>query len=119
MRFKGLNANNVTVDASLSNGLIGKSIKNNRGLNSDTIEKILYAYEDLNPEWLITGFGQMLKKEDRSIVMEPNPEYGINKNETDLIQTQKKLIRNYEIRLSELEEKIKLLESQKKHTHNN
>jgi phage repressor protein C with HTH and peptisase S24 domain len=62
MITKGLNANKITVDAGLSVGLIGKSLKNNTGLNSDTIEKILYTYSDLDPEWLLTGKGEMLKE---------------------------------------------------------
>lgn len=61
MEFKGLNPNNVTVDAGLSVGLIGKAIKNLAGLNSDTIEKILHAYIDINPIWFVLGEGEMLK----------------------------------------------------------
>lgn len=61
MDFKGLNPNKITVDANLSVGLIGKAIKSNRGLNSDTIEKILYTYKDLSPEWFVIGNGEMLK----------------------------------------------------------
>lgn len=61
MDFKGLNPNKITVEANLSVGLIGKAIKNNRGLNSDTIEKILYTYIDLSPEWFVLGIGEMLK----------------------------------------------------------
>lgn len=61
MEYKGLNPNNITVDAGLSIGLIGKAIKNLAGLNSDTIEKILHAYVDLNPIWFVLGEGEMLK----------------------------------------------------------
>ncbi|CAA0151954.1 hypothetical protein TMP227_100013 [Tenacibaculum maritimum] len=66
MAYKGLNANKVTVEANLSVGLIGKSIKKNTGLNSETIEKILYTYTDLNAEWFVIGRGEMLKTEDAS-----------------------------------------------------
>ncbi|CAA0171027.1 hypothetical protein [Tenacibaculum maritimum] len=66
MAYKGLNANKVTVEANLSVGLIGKSIKKNTGLNSETIEKILYTYTDLNAEWFVIGKGEMLKTEDTS-----------------------------------------------------
>ena len=45
MDFKQLNPNRVTVEAGLSVGLLSKSKKKNGGLNSDTIEKILYTYE--------------------------------------------------------------------------
>lgn len=63
MDFKNLNPNKITVDAGLSVGLIGKSIKNNSGLNSETIEKILHSYPDINPTWLLTGKGEMLLHE--------------------------------------------------------
>lgn len=74
MDFKGLNPNKVTVDAELSVGLIGKAIKNNRGLNSDTIEKILYKYNDLNPEWFVLGKGEMIKtkSEENVTLLEGN-----------------------------------------------
>ena len=58
---KGLNNNKVTVQAGLSVGLLGKAIKNNAGLNSETIDKILHTFVDLNPSWLLNGDGNMLK----------------------------------------------------------
>ena len=50
----------MTVTAGLSVGLIGRAIKSKSGLNSDSIEKILCAYPELNPNWLLTGRGEML-----------------------------------------------------------
>lgn len=61
MEYKGLNPNSITISAGLSVGLIGKAIKNSGGLNSDTIEKILHTYVDLNPVWFVLGDGDMLK----------------------------------------------------------
>lgn len=61
MDYRGLNPNKITVDAELSIGLIGKSLKNQTGFNSDTIEKILHTYTDLNPVWFVLGDGEMLK----------------------------------------------------------
>lgn len=61
MTSKGINNNMITVTAGLSIGQIGKAISNNSGINSNSIEKILHAYKDLNPEWLLTGKGSMLK----------------------------------------------------------
>lgn len=60
MKYKGLNDNRITVEAGISNGLIGKGRK--RGsLSQDNISKILYAYSDLSADWLLTGKGEMLK----------------------------------------------------------
>lgn len=67
MMHKGLNPNKITVEAGLSVGLIGRALKNNSGLNSDTIEKILYTYTDLNPEWFISESGEMLKTNNQTI----------------------------------------------------
>jgi len=80
MDYKGLNANQVTVQAQLSVGLIGKSIKNNKGLNSETIEKILYAFNDLSPEWLIVESGEMLKTKSKENVTNKNSNKNSNKN---------------------------------------
>lgn len=63
MDYKGLNYNQVTVQAGLSIGQIGKAIKSNKGLHSDSIEKIINTYQDLNPEWLLSGCGDMIKNE--------------------------------------------------------
>lgn len=69
MDFKGLNDNKVTVEAGISNGLIGKARK--RGaLSQDNISKILYTYTDLDANWLFTGNGSMLKNET-NIIAEP------------------------------------------------
>lgn len=60
MKQTGINNNQMTVAAGLSVGLIGRAIKSKSSLNSDSIEKILYAYPNLNPNWLLTGRGEML-----------------------------------------------------------
>ncbi len=69
---KGLNDNKITVDAGLSVGALGKSRKSKGGLYSDSIEKILCAYPDLNPEWLLTGKGEMIKKEQKEKQLPPD-----------------------------------------------
>lgn len=59
MEYKGLNDNKVTVEAGISNGLIGKARK--RGsLSQENISKLLQVYSDLDARWLMTGDGKML-----------------------------------------------------------
>lgn len=43
-----------------------------RPINSNAIENILSEIPDLNPEWLLTGKGSMLK-ESNVIIDKPNP----------------------------------------------
>ncbi|NJM16668.1 MAG: hypothetical protein HC896_16050 [Bacteroidales bacterium] len=63
MNIRGLNDNQITIQAGLSVGLIGKARISRKGLHSESIEKILYAYKDINPEWFLIGIGEMLKSQ--------------------------------------------------------
>jgi|SRR5690554_145818 len=63
MVYKGLNDNRLTVETGISNGLIGKARK--RGsLSQENISKILYTYNELDANWLFTGYGYMLKSQN-------------------------------------------------------
>ena len=91
MSEKGLNDNQMTVAAGLSNGLLGKAKNSSKGLNSTSIEKILFAYPDLSAEWLLTGRGEMLKSAalHKETVREPlvslNPAVGVPYYDVDFL----------------------------------
>lgn len=97
MNHTGLNPNKITVEAGLSVGLIGKSIRANKGLNSETIEKILHAYPQLNAAWLLTGEGEMLKENTK-----PPEKKTIDEKDSYIIELQKEKIEH-------LKEKIQAL----------
>jgi hypothetical protein len=85
--FKGISMNSFDKSIEASNGYIGKQIKNSASVGSDTLQKIVSVYQDLNLQWLITGVGNMLNE---NIVNEPSSSY--NKmcqkcNEKDLLIT--------------------------------
>ena len=61
MMSEGINDNQMTIAAGLSVGLIGKAKSSGKGMSSMNIEKILLAYPNLSPEWLLTGKGEMIK----------------------------------------------------------
>jgi hypothetical protein len=67
---KGLNDNKITVDAGLSVGLLGKARKKEGRIGTVSIEKILSAYPDINPEWLLKGSGEMLRSMNRDKVQQ-------------------------------------------------
>lgn len=54
-----------------SNGLLGNAVKNGRALGSDKLERVIHAFPDLQPEWLLTGNGPMLRGGDASQVEGP------------------------------------------------
>nr|WP_153851814.1 hypothetical protein [Ornithobacterium rhinotracheale] len=91
--------------------------KKERPLNSDAIENILLIYPETNPEWLLTGKGEMLKTPARQAdptqqVAETQATYNNTahleekiaflQRENDLLQENKAL----------LEDKVKSLEEQ-------
>lgn len=61
MQSEGLNINQVTTAAQLTNGLLNKSFKVGKHLRSDTIANICRAYPALNPTWLLLGEGAMVR----------------------------------------------------------
>jgi len=75
MKYKGLNDNKITIEAGISNGIIGKGRK--RGsLSQENISKILLAYPELNANWLFTGNDAMLKS-DNNILYSKNSSHSI------------------------------------------
>lgn len=65
----------MTVRAGLSVGLISKAKKNSTDVTSETISRILVAYPELSPTWLMTGCGDMLAKKNIANAQSGNIEY--------------------------------------------
>jgi hypothetical protein len=63
MQLKELNDHQVTVQAGISIGSLGKQRRGARGLSISSVAKILNTYTDLNAAWLITGKGTRLLSE--------------------------------------------------------
>lgn len=47
----------------MSNASFGKSLKGGKAIGTDKLENILRIYPDINPSWLLTGEGNMLRTE--------------------------------------------------------
>lgn len=79
--LKELNFNQLAIAIGVSNSYFSKMVKNKGSLGEDIIKKILLFYDDINPEWLLTGQGSMLKGVNKDappggIVSEPQAAYG-------------------------------------------
>lgn len=77
--FKQLSIRQFEQSTSMSNGALGSQIKNNKSIGSDKIENILNIYSDINPAWLLTGDGPMIKNEHKTSneFNEPLSEYSL------------------------------------------
>lgn len=61
--YKGFNNSSFEKEIELSNGYIATQLKRNADLGEGILNKILNNCLDINPEWLLTGKGSMLKSE--------------------------------------------------------
>ena len=87
MTQKGINDNQMTIAAGLSIGLLGKAKTSGKGMSSVNIEKILLAYPELSPNWLLTGRGEMLKTKNTSdtknVEIQPVDSCKVTKNKSN------------------------------------
>ncbi len=56
--FKGISVYKLEVDAGFSNGYWRKT----KSISANAVENILRIYSDLDPVWVITGVGEMIKQ---------------------------------------------------------
>ena len=94
--FKGINKSKFYKETGLSNGFLDKV----RDIGASKIEYILNSYPEINPEWLLTGKGEMLKSEIKSAIDAPNP------IRDKLIARQDQLIEKLEKENKELQNQI-------------
>lgn len=61
---KGIKVSVLEREVGMSNGSFASQLKNNKTIGVDKLENILKKYKDVNPEWLLTGNGSMLRFEN-------------------------------------------------------
>ena len=72
IEFKGVSFRQFELSIGASNGLISGSLKKSTDIGSKWLSKIIEAYPDINPAWLLTGEGNMLRTDEpTTLVIEP------------------------------------------------
>ena len=56
---KGFSMKAFEESVGMSNGSLGTTIKNGKGIRTDMLENILSVYPELSAEWLLRGVGNM------------------------------------------------------------
>jgi phage repressor protein C with HTH and peptisase S24 domain len=60
--YKCLTIKDFELSVGFSNGAFGSQLKNDRTIGVDKLENILNVYNEINPDWLLTGKGSMLRE---------------------------------------------------------
>ncbi len=84
--YKGITKYKFCKDLGFSN----KFLDNNRNIGTDKACKIIHYYKEINPEWLLTGEGSMLRESKEQI--ETNP--ATNTTETQLLQKENTFLKD-------------------------
>lgn len=63
IEYYGLNVRQFEQKISASEGQIYKYLSRGGGLNSDTLSKILDKCQEISPDWLLLGKGEMLRSD--------------------------------------------------------
>lgn len=90
--FKQIKKSEFYRKTKLSNGYLDKV----KELGSDKVESIISIFPDINLEWLLTGRGEMIKKEPTSEKFVPFDDARIKTLEAEISQLKDKLIATLE-----------------------
>lgn len=78
LEYKRIAPTRAEKEIGLSNGYLGVQMKKQGDIGEGQLCKFIEYYRDINPLWLLTGEGEMLKSEitsNSNIVNEPSVEY--------------------------------------------
>ena len=115
--FKDIKPTRFEKENGLSNGYLGVQLKRSADIGSSIVELVINNCRDLNPEWLLTGDGEMLRsgeqnpeKKDRVQDVSAGEEENYLKK---LVVSYEKTIELQANEIARLKEKIARLKSEK------
>jgi|SRR5699024_11138876 len=120
--YKNISLNSFDKKINASNAYIGKQIRKRASIGSDVIEKIISEFPEINPVWLITGEGEMLKDASAESKTNPSKNNKEDKSEEEtvrielryckeMVKSKEKIINLLEETNSLKDEKLKVLTS--------
>lgn len=104
----GSTFNKLAVELGLSNSYFSKMLKSEGSVGSDIIENILRIHPDINPDWLLTGQGEMLRSDSNSSIPQQTSEPQ-STQQSEVIALLKEQLKDKEAELKELNQEIGVL----------
>lgn len=111
---QGLKHTPVEKELGLTNGYLGKMRNRNGSIGSDILETIFCKFQELNPNWVLTGRGSMLINDlDQSLPQQqsnseltPSEASLIYKMYQDEKHEKEKMLKEKELKIEELNQRI-------------
>ena len=101
--YKGLSLRAFEASIGFSNGALTSQLKPGKTIGVDKLENILRVYEELSPDWLLTGKGAMLRNKQSESYEKLSEIYEYLKRRT--LRLEEKL-EKMQKQLQELEEEL-------------
>ncbi len=80
IKYSGLNKSNFAKKINTPTSTINNILSRNSKPNVDILNEVINSFGDINAEWLLTGKGQMLKPDDKTIIQGNNENNIVNSN---------------------------------------
>lgn len=64
IRHKGISVRSFEAQAGITQGVLSNAIKKNSDISSTNLSKIIDTYDEFDARWLLTGEGEMLKRDN-------------------------------------------------------
>lgn len=104
IEYKGISTRKFCIEIGVANGFLDKV----KDVGVEKVSKILYSYPEINPEWLVTGKGDMLRGVEPPITTKESKTEGEGETVKLLIDK----ITEQAVEIAELKKRVNELESQ-------
>lgn len=110
IEHKELSVRAFELSIGASNGAFGRAIRNRTDISSEWLSIIVEKYPDINPNWLLTGRGEMIRNEESQATnVETTIVYKSDPKDLEIIKDKTRIIALQEDKIRMLEEKVAIL----------